>query len=63
MAIDSARSVIKGHDPNKLIAVLGLDNTIVIDTEDVLLIMPKEKSGDISKFRKHLEESGNTHYL
>lgn len=63
MAIDSARSVIKGHDPNKLIAVLGLDNTIVIDTEDVLLIMPKEKAGDISKFRKHLEESGNTHYL
>jgi len=63
IALDSSRSVIKGHDPNKLIAVLGLDDAIVIDTEDVLLIMPKEKAGDISKVRKHLEESGNEHYL
>lgn len=63
IAIDSARSIIKSHDKEKLIAVLGMEDVIIVNTEDVLLIMPKEKAGDIQKIQGHLKDTGSNKYL
>lgn len=36
--------------PNKCIAVMGLDNLVVVDTEDVILICPRERAQDVKDF-------------
>jgi mannose-1-phosphate guanylyltransferase len=46
------------HSPGKLVAMIGLDNLVVIDTADVLLICPKERDQDVRKLVELLEREG-----
>jgi mannose-1-phosphate guanylyltransferase len=54
--IDTAGCFI--HSPNKLVATIGLSNLVVIDTDDVLLICPKERDQDVRKLVELLEREG-----
>ncbi|GAB4259903.1 mannose-1-phosphate guanylyltransferase [Thermincola ferriacetica] len=47
----------------KLIAAVGVDNLVVIDTEDVLLICPKERSQDIKLILEELRKQRMEKYL
>jgi len=49
--------------PKKLIAALGIQNLIVIDTEDVLLVLPRGRSQEVKKLLEQLKESGGDGYL
>jgi mannose-1-phosphate guanylyltransferase len=42
-------------DANKLVALLGVENLIVVDTPDALLIADRSKAQDVSKIVKALE--------
>ncbi|MFW5884858.1 MAG: mannose-1-phosphate guanylyltransferase [Patescibacteria group bacterium] len=55
--IDTAGSVIYGGD-NKLIATVGLDDMVIVDTEDVLLVCPKSRAQDVKKIIEELKERG-----
>jgi mannose-1-phosphate guanylyltransferase len=45
---------------DKLIALVGMDDVIVVDTDDAILIMPREKSQEIRDLMdKHLPEHGD----
>lgn len=45
---------------DKLIALVGMDDVIVVDTDDAILIMPREKSQEIRTLMdKHLPEHGD----
>lgn len=57
--IDSKGSIIYS-DNNKRVAVIGLDDIVVIDTKDGLLISKKEKSKDVKKLQD--TPSKNTDY-
>jgi mannose-1-phosphate guanylyltransferase len=46
------------HSPNKLVATIGLNNLVVIETDDVLLICPKERDQDVRKLVELLEREG-----
>lgn len=47
---------------DKLIALVGMDDVIVVDTDDAILIMPREKSQEIRELiDKHLPEHGDTY--
>ena len=46
-----------------MIAAVGLDNMIVVDTEDALLICAKEQAGDIKKVLENLKICNRTEYL
>jgi mannose-1-phosphate guanylyltransferase len=46
------------HSPTKLVATIGLDNLVVIETDDVLLICPKERDQDVRKLVELLEREG-----
>lgn len=61
VGIDTYNSLIHGGD--KLIATVGLDNMIVVDSGDVLLICPKGRAQDIKKILEKLEEQGRSEYL
>ena len=61
MTVDTKNTIIQGG--NKLIAAVGLDNMIVVDTEDALLICAKEHAGDIKKVLENLKICNRTEYL
>lgn len=61
LLIDTHGSIIEGND--RLIAVIGLKDMIVVDTEDVLLICPKDRCQEVKKLVERLKEEGKDEYL
>jgi len=43
-------------DPNKIIALIGVDDLIVVDTGDALLICKKSESGQVGDARKEVQK-------
>lgn len=62
MPIDTTDSMIVSQD-KKLIATIGLDDMIVIDTPDALLICPEKRVEDIKKIIEKLKENNKDDYL
>jgi mannose-1-phosphate guanylyltransferase len=48
---------------DKLAVIQGLDNYIVVDTEDALLICQKDEEQKIKQFVKDLENNGKSSFL
>jgi mannose-1-phosphate guanylyltransferase len=46
------------HSPNKLVATIGLTDLVVVETDDVLLICPKERDQDVRRLVELLEREG-----
>jgi mannose-1-phosphate guanylyltransferase len=49
--------------PDKLVAVIGVSDLVVVDTEDALLVCPKSRAQDVKKVVEQLGRSGLTKYL
>lgn len=63
IALDAEGSLFKTSCKNKLMAVAGVEDLVVIDTEDVLLVMPKDKLDKIKDIQELLKEREETEYL
>lgn len=63
IAIDTKRSLIKASKKDKLIAVAGVDNLVIVDTEDVLLVIPQDQIDKIKDIQAVLHERSQTDYL
>jgi mannose-1-phosphate guanylyltransferase len=61
IAVDARGSLV--YSPKKLTAVVGLDNVVVVETEDALLVCAKDKSQDVKKVVDILEQQGKKEYL
>jgi mannose-1-phosphate guanylyltransferase len=46
------------HAPGKFVAVVGVSNLVIVETEDALLITTLDQSQDVGKVVKHLDEKG-----
>lgn len=55
--IDTSGCIIYGQE-NKLIATVGIDDLVVVDTPDALLICPKSRAQDVKKVVEELKERG-----
>jgi mannose-1-phosphate guanylyltransferase len=51
------------HSPKKLVAAVGLEDMVVIETEDAILICPKARSQDVKLIVDRLKQMGKTEYL
>jgi mannose-1-phosphate guanylyltransferase/mannose-6-phosphate isomerase len=60
--IESENSIVYG-ERNRLIATLGMKDTIVIDTHDATLVCPKERAQDVRKIVDVLKERNAEEYL
>ena len=49
--------------PGKLVAVVGLKDLVVVETPDVLLIVPRERAQEVSRLVSELEKSGREDLL
>ncbi len=51
------------HTDQRLIALLGVDDMIVVDTQDIVLIAPKSRSQEIKKIVEKLKSDGRNEFL
>lgn len=56
ISLDSKRSLVKNTNPEKIIAVIGIDNLIVIDTDDALLVCDKSMAQEVKTIVETLKD-------
>ncbi len=61
LTINSQNNLI--HTNNRLIAMIGVNEMIVIDTPEIIMIAPKNLSQDVKKIVERLKEEGKEEYL
>ena len=61
--LDVKDSLIYSSKKDKLIAAIGLEGLVVVDTEDALLVCPKDRSPDVKKIIERLKEDKKDKYL
>src|SRR5262249_4085924 len=44
------------YSPSKFVAVIGVNDLVVVETDDALLICPRDRAQDVAKLVKHIEE-------
>ncbi|HEY8811539.1 MAG TPA: sugar phosphate nucleotidyltransferase, partial [Candidatus Dormibacteraeota bacterium] len=59
--IDTRGSLLSA--PGKLVAAIGIEDMIVIDTAQALLVLPRSRAQDVKKIVEMLRRSGKTGYL
>jgi mannose-1-phosphate guanylyltransferase len=61
LAINSQNNLI--HTNGRLVSLIGVDDHIIVDTDEILLIVPKSRSQDVKKIVERLKEEGKKEYL
>lgn len=62
ISLDTKNCLIYGLD-DKLIATVGLNDMIIVQTGDALLVCPKDRSDEVKKIVEELEKRGMKEYL
>ncbi len=60
--IDTTNCLIYGEEKH-IVAAVGLDNIIIVDTPDALLVCPKNRAQDVKKLLPEIEKRGLKKYL
>lgn len=61
--IDVTNSVLYSTQPKRVIAALGIDNLVIVDTPDALLILPRDRAQDVRALVDLLKKNGPTDVL
>lgn len=59
--IDSSNNLV--HFDDQLIVTVGVDNLLIVDTDDALVVCRKDKAQDIKKVVEHLKDKNKTKFL
>jgi mannose-1-phosphate guanylyltransferase len=62
ISIDSRNNLLFGVS-KKVLAVLDVDDLVIVDTADALLVVSQERSGEIKKLVKAIKKKGLSKYL
>jgi mannose-1-phosphate guanylyltransferase len=62
VTVDTRGSYVRGKE-GKMIAIVGLDDVVVVDTNDALLVMPRSRSQDVRAVVNALKSQRRTEYL
>ena len=60
--IDAANNLVKS-ETNQLVSLIGVKDLVVIVQDDIIMIVPKEKSQDVKKMVAYLKENNENTYL
>jgi mannose-1-phosphate guanylyltransferase len=61
IAVDSGKTLV--YSPDKLVALVGVEDLVVVDTRDSLLICKRGLSQNVRKVVDHLEKQGMKKHL
>ena len=53
--MDGSENYVRLDDANKIVALVGIDNVVVVDTGDVLLVCDKKQSGRVNEALKEVK--------
>jgi mannose-1-phosphate guanylyltransferase len=62
ITLDTRKTVIYSS-AGKLIATIGLDGLVIVDTPDALLVAPADRAQDVKKIVERLQAEGKSQYL
>jgi mannose-1-phosphate guanylyltransferase/mannose-6-phosphate isomerase len=62
IAIDSHNCFVRGHE-RRLIAALGLDDMVVVDTPDAVMIAPRARVQDVKQLVERIKADGRQEHL
>jgi mannose-1-phosphate guanylyltransferase len=63
VAVDTLGCYVRTTSSGKLVALLGLEDVVVVDTEDALLVMPRSRAQDVRAVVNSLKNGKRTQYL
>ncbi len=63
VAFDTYRTLVLCEDDQRLIATIGIENLIIVDSGNVLLVCHKDKAQSVRKIVQNLKQSGKENYL
>jgi mannose-1-phosphate guanylyltransferase len=61
LAIDACGCLI--HSSKRLVVCLGVQDLVVVDTEDALLVLPRDRAQQVSDIVKLLQQNEQNRYL
>lgn len=61
LLLNSGNNFIQSN--GRLIALYGVNDLVIVDTPEILMIVPKEKSQDVKKLVEHLKAAGKKEHL
>jgi mannose-1-phosphate guanylyltransferase len=61
LGLDTKNTVV--YSSRRLIATIGLEDMIIVDTDDALLVCPQDRAQDVRKLVDRLKEQGKDRYL
>ena len=61
LVLDSTNTTV--YAGSRLVAVVGVDNLVVVETEDAVMVCPKSKAQDVKKLVDALKEQKRTDVL
>ncbi len=61
IAIDSKNNMV--HANGRMIALVGVEDMVIVDMDDVLMVLPKSRSQDVKKIVEQLKSNGRKEYL
>jgi mannose-1-phosphate guanylyltransferase len=61
--LDCQDCLIYNLEKNKLVSTVGLKGTVVVNTRDAIIVVPKDKVREVTQLLKKLEEDGLKKYL
>ena len=63
LSFDTKNSLVYSQSLEKLIVTVGMEDTIIIDTDDAILICSRENAQEVKTVVKYLTDKGLDHYL
>lgn len=63
ISIESTGTLVKSDNSKKLIVAMGLSDMVIVDTADVLLVVPRNKADRIKDIHNELEQQKLEEYL
>lgn len=61
IGVDARNNLI--YSPNKLVAALGIEDMVIVDTDDVLLILPRSRAQDVRAVVEEVKKFGRPELL
>lgn len=63
LALETHNTLIYGHDAERLIVTIGMDDTVIVDAPDVLLVCKADQAQKVREVVEHLKRHRQEKYL
>lgn len=63
LALETHNTLVYGHDSDRLIVTIGIDDTVIVDAADVLLVCKSDQAQKVREVVEHLRKHRQEKYL